>query len=126
MEDTPIHNAPNFEMPASDVRHISLCPVGPVDEMLMNFMDNTDDEAQNMFTAGQKARMKAVLSSEGPRAGLAEAATLCGAHGLIGNNSGNKNRKLSAEMASTSSNFFQTRQGVQSRSKSKAMPLRQQ
>jgi hypothetical protein len=68
--DTPIHNAPNYYPLEPGTRHISLCGEGPVDEMLNNFMDDTDDGAQNMFTAGQRSRMKAVLSENGPRSGL--------------------------------------------------------
>lgn len=80
--DTPIHNAPNFDVPLPGVRHISLCPMGPVDEMYMNIMDNTDDVGQNMFTLGQKSRMKAVLSNEGPRAKLKYGVTACSGQNL--------------------------------------------
>lgn len=37
-------------------------------EMYMNFMDYVDDACMNMFTAGQKTRMRAALN--GPRVGL--------------------------------------------------------
>lgn len=77
VDDTPIHNAPNYNMPTSGERHISLCPMGPIDEMWMNFMDNTDDLSLNMFTYGQKTRMEAMLSGSGPRAGLKESSTVC-------------------------------------------------
>ena len=40
VEDTPIHNAPNFR--CAGYKHVSTCPGNPV-EMTMNFMDNTDD-----------------------------------------------------------------------------------
>jgi hypothetical protein len=104
--DTPIHNAPNFEMPAPGVRHISGCPMGPVDEMVMNFMDNTDDASQNMFTAGQKARMKAILSAHGPRAGLAAAATQCSGQGLIGGESGAKGKKITTQNGTNKLKLF--------------------
>lgn len=74
VDDTPVHNAPNYGQPG--YRHISLCGNYPV-EMTMNFMDNTDDAAQYMFTLGQKYRMQAVLSSKGPRAQLSENGTSC-------------------------------------------------
>lgn len=38
--------------------------------MFMNFMDHVDDDAMYMFTLGQKARMRAVLSPGGKRAAL--------------------------------------------------------
>jgi hypothetical protein len=74
VEDTPIHNAPNYHQPG--YKHLSTCHDNPV-EMTMNFMDNTDDEALYMFTLGQKARMQASLAEGGPRAGLLEVKTKC-------------------------------------------------
>ncbi len=59
VDDTPVHNAPNYGAPP--YRHISLCHNFPV-EMTMNFMDNTNDAAQYMFTYGQMYRMQAALS----------------------------------------------------------------
>lgn len=38
--------------------------------MFMNYMDYVDDAAMYMFSSGQKARMMAVTSTSGPRAGL--------------------------------------------------------
>lgn len=38
--------------------------------MFMNYMDYVDDGAMFMFSAGQKTRMQAVVTSSGPRAGL--------------------------------------------------------
>lgn len=66
--DTPIHSSPNFGCPGYE--HVSLC-LGNVVEMTMNFMDNTDDNCQYMFTAGQKIRMQANLSKGGAREKLA-------------------------------------------------------
>lgn len=86
--DTPNHNAPNHISPAPGTDHIALCGEGPIWEMYMNFMDGTDDDSQNMFTAGQKNRIKAVLAQEGPRSGLATATTLCSGQGLNGNQLG--------------------------------------
>lgn len=74
IDDTPIHNAPNYAL--AGYKHRSLCPGNPV-EMTMNFMDNTDDEYQYMFTAGQKAVMQWVLSEEGLRSGLSATKTKC-------------------------------------------------
>jgi hypothetical protein len=72
--DTPIHNAPNYGNPP--YKHVSTCYDNPV-EMTMNIMDNTDDEAQYMFTRGQIMRMHAVLSPDGARGGLRQTLTLC-------------------------------------------------
>jgi hypothetical protein len=81
VEDTPIHNVQNFF--AGDISyHISLCDTLYQTEMIMNYMDNTDDEALTMFTQGQKNRIKAVLSANGIRSGLAQGAYYCKADGL--------------------------------------------
>ncbi|MBK8563170.1 MAG: hypothetical protein IPN76_07420 [Saprospiraceae bacterium] len=81
VNDTPIHNAPNYGVPG--YRHISVCGDNPV-EMTMNLMDNTDDEAQYMFTIGQVMRMYAVLSVYGgARAGLRLPSTACSSNGNI-------------------------------------------
>ena len=69
VEDTPIHNAPNYGL-GTNYHHVSLCDSVLAIEMVINFMDNTDDEALVMFTQGQKNRMKTILSSIGPRADL--------------------------------------------------------
>lgn len=74
VEDTPLHNAPNFGCPG--YQHISICYSNPV-EMTMNFMDNTDDACMYMFTQGQKNRMHAALMEGGPRQGLAKGTSYC-------------------------------------------------
>jgi hypothetical protein len=75
VEDTPIHNGPNYGN-IDLYKHVSLCDGNPV-EMTMNFMDNTNDDWMYMFTQGQKKRMQAVLSSRGPRAGIGKAPYSC-------------------------------------------------
>lgn len=61
VDDTPIHNSSNFGKPAH--KHITTCPEeNYAPEMLMNFMDNSDDELQTMFTAGQVLRMHTILN----------------------------------------------------------------
>ena len=60
VEDTPIHNAPNFGNPG--YKHFSLCDGNEV-EMTMNFMDNSDDQSLAMFTVGQRNRMLDCLAS---------------------------------------------------------------
>ncbi|MCS6991523.1 MAG: M43 family zinc metalloprotease [Chitinophagales bacterium] len=47
------------------------CTGGPNGIMFMNYMDYTNDACMNMFTAGQKTRMRAVLATGGARASLA-------------------------------------------------------
>lgn len=68
--DTPLHSGPNDRIPVQkNYRQICFCPGAPL-AMYMNFMDNTDDTWLSLFTPGQKARMRAMLSSEGLRATL--------------------------------------------------------
>ena len=74
VSDTPIHNAPNHRY--FGYKHFSTCHDHPV-EMTMNYMDNTVDEHQYMFTVGQTLRMLAVLSKKGPRGGLSGKRTRC-------------------------------------------------
>ena len=72
--DTPIHNAPNVGVPGRG--HTSLCDGYPT-EMTMNFMDNTDDEQQYLFTEGQIKRMRAILSTPSLRGGLLKTQVQC-------------------------------------------------
>lgn len=67
VSDTPVHNTSNGGCPAHP--HYSTCSGAPV-EMTMNYMDYTDDACMYMFSAGQKARMRAVLEGSGSRASL--------------------------------------------------------
>ncbi|MBN8684317.1 MAG: zinc-dependent metalloprotease [Chitinophagales bacterium] len=84
VEDTPVHNAPNFGDPFA--RHISTCDGFPV-EMVMNFMDASDDTGQYMFTRGQVKRMQAVLAENGWRAALGQSSpdVICSATPLTEN-----------------------------------------
>ena len=68
VSDTPIHNAANFGCP--EYAHVTLCDNSFVTEMSMNFLDNTNDACQYMFTNGQKVRMHATVSEGGPRFNL--------------------------------------------------------
>ncbi len=72
VKDTPIHNAPNFSQ--YPYRHVSTCENRPA-EMVMNFMDNTDDSGMYMFTMGQKIRGVGMLA--GPRKGILTQQTQC-------------------------------------------------
>lgn len=72
--DTPVHNVATRGCPGH--QHFSTCTGNPV-EMTMNFMDNTDDACQYMFTTGQMVRMHAVLSKKGPRGLLEKTKVQC-------------------------------------------------
>lgn len=63
--DTPNQSDANYGCPTFP--KVS-CSNGPNGDMFMNYMDYTDDGCMNIFTAGQKARMLAVLN--GTRASL--------------------------------------------------------
>jgi len=65
--DTPTHNTSNSGCPTYP--HLSTCTGTPI-EMTMNYMDYTNDVCMYMFTAGQKARMQAVMASGGARVSL--------------------------------------------------------
>ncbi|MGJ8591374.1 MAG: GEVED domain-containing protein [Aquaticitalea sp.] len=64
VSDTPTHQTANYG-----------CPVGQVScsstDMPQNYMDYTDDTCMNLFTQGQKTRMRAVLEVGGARRALA-------------------------------------------------------
>ncbi len=75
VDDTPIHNAPTVG--CVEYRFMSTSKGNPV-VMSMNFMDNTNDLCQYMFTIGQKKRMQAMLVKGGPRYKLAQSGnTVC-------------------------------------------------
>ncbi|NRA97122.1 MAG: zinc metalloprotease, partial [Planctomycetes bacterium] len=61
--DTPLSDAANYGCPLSH----SSC--GSLD-MVQNYMDYTDDSCMNIFTAGQKSRMRAQFSPGGYHASL--------------------------------------------------------
>ncbi len=46
------------------------CGNSPTGDMYSNYMDFTSDECTNLFTLGQKARMKAMFATGGPRYSL--------------------------------------------------------
>ncbi len=69
--DTPVSSSPNYACPLSTVKCSSL-------DMVQNYMDYTDDACMNIYTAGQKVRMRALFAAGGSRAGLLTS-TGCGA-----------------------------------------------
>jgi len=74
IEDTPVHNAPNYR--CFGYSHITLCP-GYGEEMIGNFMDATPDECAFMFTKGQVARMHATFTDKGYKGNLLKGKKLC-------------------------------------------------
>lgn len=64
VSDTPAHQTANYG-----------CPIGQSScgstDMPQNYMDYTDDSCMNLFTQGQKNRMRAVLEAGGVRRSLA-------------------------------------------------------
>ncbi|WP_046758558.1 M43 family zinc metalloprotease [Kordia jejudonensis] len=64
VSDTPASDGPNY---GCDSTHVSC---GSTD-MVQNYMDYSDDGCMNLYTAGQKARMRAILDVGGVRRSLA-------------------------------------------------------
>lgn len=64
VSDTPTHQTANYG-----------CPIGQVScsstDMVQNYMDYTNDSCMNLFTQGQKTRMRSVLDAGGARRSLA-------------------------------------------------------
>ena len=63
VNDTPLSDAPNYGCATG---HVSC---GSAD-MIENYMDYSDDACMNLFTAGQKTRMRALFSEGGSRYSL--------------------------------------------------------
>jgi len=68
VNDTPVHEGPNYGCP-SFPKPAPACNNNQ-SEMFMNYMDYTDDACMNLFTLGQKARMRALFAPNGFRASL--------------------------------------------------------
>jgi len=65
--DTPIHYSANQGCPDAG---FDSCPTKAGADMIANYMDYTDDSCKNVFTAGQKLRMQAVLENSPRRHNL--------------------------------------------------------
>lgn len=63
VDDTPTSDAPNYGCPLG---HVSCSTV----DMVQNYMDYTDDACMNLYTSGQKTRMRALFEPGGSRASL--------------------------------------------------------
>jgi len=64
VSDTPKSDRPNYGCPSSAYHCRS-------NDQFMNYMDYTDDDCMNMFSEGQKTRMRAVFAAGGPREAMA-------------------------------------------------------
>ncbi|GAA4357482.1 hypothetical protein GCM10023185_22240 [Hymenobacter saemangeumensis] len=62
--DTPTQSTSNYGCPSFPK---VTCSNGPNGDQFMNYMDYTDDACMFMFSAGQKARMQAVMAAGTPR-----------------------------------------------------------
>jgi hypothetical protein len=71
--DTPTSDAANYGCPLG---HVSCSST----DMVQNYMDYTDDACMNLFSAGQKTRMRALFEPGGARAALLNS-TACGGGG---------------------------------------------
>ena len=60
VEDTPSQANYNFNCPSFP--HLSACSPNINGDMFMNFMDFTDDACMNMFTTGQKIKMRSLFA----------------------------------------------------------------
>lgn len=63
--DTPQQEYYNYGCPSFP--HMSSCSPNGNGDMFMNFMDYSNDACMNMFTHGQKVKMRGVFSVTGPR-----------------------------------------------------------
>lgn len=79
VEDTPAAGEPNYTGLPCDFPGPNTCDTGLGDppDMFMNYMDYSLDACFNMFTLGQKDRMRAVLTSGGARYGLTTSPAGC-------------------------------------------------
>ncbi|MBC7865942.1 MAG: zinc metalloprotease, partial [Gloeobacteraceae cyanobacterium ES-bin-316] len=66
--DTPPQKSYNFNCPAFP--RISNCAPGTTGDMFMNYMDLTSDACMNMFTTGQKNKMRSLFALQGSRNSL--------------------------------------------------------
>ncbi len=81
VSDTPTSDAANYGCATT---HTSCSST----DMVQNYMDYSDDACMNLFTAGQKARMRAVLASGGYRNSLITGGACSGSTGGGGGTTG--------------------------------------
>ncbi|NNL16631.1 MAG: zinc metalloprotease [Flavobacteriaceae bacterium] len=64
VSDTPKSDRPNYGCPLSAYHCRS-------NDQFMNYMDYTNDDCMNLYTQGQKVRMRAIFEAGGPREAMA-------------------------------------------------------
>ncbi len=79
VSDTPLAEADNVLCPSFPHNANNSCGTGALGEMFMNYMDYVDDACMNMFTFGQKTRMRSAIAQLRP--GLLSS-TACGTVGV--------------------------------------------
>ncbi len=82
VNDTPLAEEDNVLCPSFPHNANNACGTGANGEMFMNYMDYVDDACMNMFTSGQKNRMRSAIAQLRP--GLLSA-TACGTVGVDNN-----------------------------------------
>lgn len=65
VDDTPNQKSYNYSCPSFP--HISSCSPDSNGDMFMNYMDFTDDACMNIFTSGQKIKMRSAFALNGSR-----------------------------------------------------------
>jgi hypothetical protein len=68
VDDTPKQGYYTTGCPGGEFR--SSCDNGSLGDMYMNYMDFTNDDCMNIFTLGQKSRMRSLFNAGGARAGI--------------------------------------------------------
>lgn len=71
VSDTPTQQTSNYGCPSYP--HVT-CSNGTAGDQFMNYMDYVDDGCMNMFSLGQKTRMRALFASTGSRYSLLSSA----------------------------------------------------
>ncbi len=74
VSDTPVSDGANYGCASG---HVSCSTV----DMVENYMDYSDDACMNLFTSGQKTRMRALFAAGGFRASLASSTACSGSGG---------------------------------------------
>ena len=82
VDDTPIQDSANYRCPSFPTKP-DFCRSGPNGDMFMNYMDLTNDECMNLFTAGQVVRMRAVFEPGQPRVNIGKFSLLIGGTSLL-------------------------------------------
>jgi len=65
VDDTPKQRSYNYGCPSFP--HTTVCSETPNGDMYMNYMDFTNDACMQMFSRGQKNKMRGIFSSNAPR-----------------------------------------------------------